>query len=354
MNQKGLFSKRKPPLGSVPGTLSIDEESPFPRIRLIEFDSNSLREEIVDDLTGLQSVVLEKEKIHWIDVQGLGDESTIRKLGDIFSLHPLALEDITNVPQIPKVEEYDNCVFLCLPMLRMEDNNLISEQVSLFVGETFVLTFQERYGDVLDPVRNRIRRKAQIRQMNNDYTAYAIVDTIVDNYFPVLQNLGNELENLEDQLVETMAKESLKELYFIKHRLAHLKRLLWPTREAIGRIARDGSLYFGSRTMLYFRDVYDHVMQSIDMLDLSRDLASELMSLYLSSTSNRLNEIMKVLTIISTIFIPLSFIASLYGMNFHFMPELTLKWAYPVVLGIMGVVATIMLFLVHKKGWFRK
>jgi len=190
--------------------------------------------------------------------------------------------------------------------------------------------------------------------MNNDYTAYAIVDTIVDNYFPVLQNLGNELENLEDQLVETMAKESLKELYFIKYRLAHLKRLLWPTREAIGRIARDGSLYFGSRTMLYFRDVYDHVMQSIDMLDLSRDLASELMSLYLSSTSNRLNEIMKVLTIISTIFIPLSFIASLYGMNFHFMPELTLKWAYPVVLVIMGVVASIMLFLVHKKGWFRK
>ncbi|WP_292598416.1 magnesium/cobalt transporter CorA [Mesotoga sp. UBA6090] len=354
MNQKGLFKKRKPPLGSVPGSLNIDEKAPFPEIKLIEFDGNYLREEILENLEELKSIVFERGKVHWVDVQGLGDETLIRKLGDIFSLHPLALEDVTNVPQIPKVDEYENCIFICLPMLRMDETGLVTEQVSVFVGETFVLTFQERYGDVLDPVRKRIRRNAQMRNMSNDYTAYAIVDTIVDNYFPVLQELGNDLENLEDELVETAAREKLKELYILKHRLAHLKRLLWPTRDAIGRISRDGSKYFGDQTSLYLRDVYDHVMQSIDMLDLSRELASELMNLYLSSTSNRMNEIMKVLTVISTIFIPLSFMAGLYGMNFHYMPELSVKWAYPAVLIAMAIVVLIMLFFIHKKGWFRK
>ncbi|MDK2943290.1 MAG: magnesium transporter [Mesotoga sp.] len=354
MDQKGIFRKRKPPLGSVPGTLSIDEEAPFPKISLIEFDRDYLKEEIIRNVENLASVISATDRVHWIDVQGLGDEATIRKLGEVFSLHPLALEDITNVPQVAKVEEYDNCLFVCLPMIRMEEDSVVYEQMSLFLGETFVLTFQERYGDVLDPVRNRMRRNSRIRSMDNDYTAYAILDTIVDNYFPVLQSIGSELEKLEEELVESISREKLKDLYLMKQKLAQLRRLVWPTKDVIGRISREESEYFKDHTVLYLRDVYDHIIQSLDMLDISRELSSELMNLYLSSTSNRLNEIMKVLTIISTIFIPLSFIVGIYGMNFVYMPELSLKWGYPVVLIVMGVVVFIMLLFIRRKGWFRK
>jgi len=354
MDQKGIFRKRKPPLGSVPGTLSIDEGAPFPKISLIEFDRDYMNEDVIERVEDLESVVFATDRVHWIDVQGLGDEATIRKLGEVFSLHPLALEDITNVPQIAKVEEYENCMFICLPMMRMEGDLVVSEQVSLFLGETFVLTFQERYGDVLDPVRKRMRRNSKIRSMNNDYTAYAILDTIVDNYYPVLQSIGNELEKLEEELVETISREKLKDLYSMKHKLAQLKRLVWPTKDVIGRISREESEYFDDQTALHLRDVYDHIIQSLDMLDISRELSSELMNLYLSSTSNRMNEIMKVLTIISTIFIPLSFIVGVYGMNFVHMPELSSKWGYPVVLVVMGVVVFIMLLFIYRKGWFRK
>ena len=354
MAKSKLFTKRKPPSGSVPGTLSIDDSSPFPVMKLITFNEKEMEEITVEDPSLLEKHIFEKGRVNWIDVQGLGDEKTLRRLGEIFKLHPLALEDITNVPQIPKVEEYENGLFICLRMIRLEEKEVISEQVSFFVGETFVLTFQERYGDVFDPVRQRMRRGSTIRKLGNDFTVYALIDTIIDNYFPVLQETGSSLEALEDEMILKINKEKLQKLYELKHGLAELKRILWPTRDAIGQLARNENRYIDGKTALYFRDVYDHVIQSIDMLDLYRELASELMNVYLSSMSNRMNEIMKVLTIISTIFIPLSFVAGVYGMNFRFMPELELKWAYPIVLGAMVAIAGAMLYFFHKKGWFRK
>ena len=354
MNERGLFRKRRPPAGSVPGTLSIDKTEPFPKINLISFSETEFLEREALNPEELVKHTFEPGKVSWVDVQGLGDEKTLRILGDIFNLHPLALEDVANVPQIPKVEEFDNCLFLCLRMIRIADGAIMSEQVSIFISDSFVLTFQERYGDVLDPVRNRMRRGAAIRKMGNDYTAYAIVDTIVDNYYSVLEVMGNSLESLEDELIVRPGKEKLKELYDLKHQLAELKRILWPTRDAIGQLVRNENAYIERKTALYFRDVFDHSMQAIDMLDLYRELTSELMNLYLSSMSNRMNDIMKVLTIISTIFIPLSFVAGVYGMNFAYMPELEVKWAYPIVLGIMVAIASGMLYFFHRRGWFRK
>ena len=350
-----LFKKkRRAPTGSSPGTLVIDSASPMPVIRVMSYNQNGMEEKEIESVEALGSYMeFRKDFVNWIDVQGLGDERILREISELFAIHPLALEDVTNVPQQPKVDDFSDQSFIVLRMFRItEIRQIDSEQVSLFMGKDYVLTFQERYGDCLNPVRQRLRKgRGIIRTMGSDYLAYAIIDTIVDNYLPVLEELGERLEDLEDQVVSRATESELKSLYELKHELVGVKRILWPSREMISKLINFEQSSISDKVKLYLRDTYDHIVQAIDLVETYRELSSELMSVYLSSLSNKMNEIMKVLTIISTIFIPLSFIAGLYGMNFVNMPELSFKYGYFIVLGVMLGTVYAMLSFFRRRNW---
>lgn len=346
--------KRRAPSGALPGTLVIDKSSPEPVIRVISYSDDYLEEKEFESVEALR-VYMEtgNEFINWIDAQGLGNEEVLRKISQLFNIHSLALEDVINVPQRPKVDSFTDHSFIVLRMFRIiEDRQINSEQVSIFMGKNYLLTFQEYYGDCLDPVRQRLRMgKGIIRNMGPDYLAYAITDTIVDNYLPVLEELGERLEILEDQVVTRATENELKLLYELKHELVGIKRILWPSRELISKLVNFEQDLISEKVKIYLRDTYDHIVQAIDLVETYRELSSELMSVYLSSLSNKMNEIMKVLTIISTIFIPLSFIAGMYGMNFVNMPELKFEYGYFAVLGLMGLLAVGMLSFFWKRKW---
>jgi len=347
-----MFRKRHPPVGARPGTLVINHTAPKPIIRVIEYKPDSVEEHELSDVSELQGL-LHEDSVSWIDVQGLGDEEVLRAIAKVFDLHALALEDVVNVPQRPKVEDYEKHLLYITRMAILDNAYKVkAEQVSVFVGPRFVLTFQERHGDVLDPVRNRLRQgKGPIRKSGADYLAYAIIDTVVDGYYPILESLGEVLESMEDEIIERPRRSLLQKIHHIKRELLAIRRAIWPQREAVNALIRDDNPLVSDAVKVYLRDVYDHCVQIIDVVETYRELAGGLMDIYLSSLSNRMNEVMKVLTIMASIFIPLTFMAGIYGMNFEYMPELGFRMGYPTLLVAMVVVAIGMVLYFRSRGW---
>ena len=347
--------------GSMPGTLSIEADASPPTIFLIDYNEEQavrLKVEAPEDC----APYLDTHSVSWVDVQGLGSENILRRLGHVFSLHPLVLEDVVNVPQRPKVEEYDDQILLIARMVCLKDDNrgFVAEQVSFILGKHYLLTVQEEPDyDSFGPVRERIRgSKGTIRRQGADFLAYALLDALIDGFFPVLEAYGETLEELEDEIVRNPTRQSLEKIHRMKRELLALRRAIWPQRDAISVLIRDGNELISSEVRVYLRDCYDHAVQVLDMVETYREVASSLMDVYVSSVGNRMNEVMKLLTIISTIFIPLTFIAGVYGMNFDphsspwNMPELDWYWGYPVCLLTMGGIAAALVFYFYRRGWF--
>ncbi len=294
---------------------------------------------------------LEGWPVVWVNVVGLADAGLLEELGRRFEIHRLALEDVFNVHQRAKVEPFDHQLFIVARMVHPGGRSE-TEQVSFFVGAGYVLTFQERPGDSFDLVRARIRSgRGRIRRSPTGYLAYALLDALIDAYFPVLEGYGERLEALESEVMARPEASIVQRMHAVKRELLVMRRAMWPHREAINQLFRDDSSFIDDETRLHLRDCYDHVIQLIDIIETYRELASGLLDAYLSSVSNRMNEIMKILTIFAAIFIPLTFIAGLYGMNFAYMPELQWKWAYPVVLTVMTGVSVVMLLFFRRLGW---
>jgi magnesium transporter len=291
----------------------------------------------------------------------LGDEKILREIGEIFKLPPLILEDIVNVPQRPKLEYHPDFLLIITQMVMVKNQGFWTEQVSFILGKNYLLTIQEEpLRDPFDPVRNRLEKNIGfIRQLGADYLCYALIDAIVDNFFPVLENYGDRLEDLEEEAIEKPNYQTLSKIYQIRRELLAFRRLVWPQREIFNSLIRDGSDHISPTAINYLRDCYDHTIQIIDVIETYRELASGLTDVYLSATGNKMNEIMKVLTVISTIFIPLTFIAGVYGMNFNpakspfNMPELDWYWGYFLCLGTMLLISGIQVYIFWKKGWFR-
>jgi magnesium transporter len=323
------------------------------RITVMDYDEAHFEEKQVG---AIEEVFPFKDSptITWINVDGLSQTDVIEKAGKYFGIHPLALEDIANAAQRPKMEDFGDYIFAVFKMLRLDANNgeVVSEQVSVILGPGYVISFQEAEGDVFDPIRERIRRsKGRIRKMNADYLAYTLIDAVVDNYFIILEEFGERMEGMESDLVADPGPETLQEIHSLKRELIRLRKSIWPLREALSQLERSESDLIMESTLIYLRDVYDHTIQVIDTVESLRDMVSGMLDTYLSSVSNRMNEVMKVLTIIATIFIPMTFIAGVYGMNFAFMPELGWRWAYFVALGVMAAVGIAMVLYFKRKRW---
>ena len=354
--RKARFQRRTLP-GAPPGILVPDPAGPRPIVQVMAYGPEGCVEEQISDPRAIRDH-LEKWPITWVNVDGLGETAMIHEIGKLFGFHRLALEDVVHVHQRAKVEQYGECLFIVARM-PTPDPDMGTEQLSMFVGPKFVVTFQERPGgDCLDPVRLRIRTGVgRIRAAGPDHLAYALLDTIIDHYFPLLEACGDRLEALEDVVLTSPDHGAMARLHAIKRDLVTLRRAVWPLRDALNTLLRDAHPLFSPDTSIYLRDCHDHTIQIIDLLESYRDIASGLTEVCLSSLSNRTNEIMKVLTIIATIFIPLGFIAGLYGMNFNTakspvnMPELNWPFGYPFALTVMAAVAGGLLLFFRRKGW---
>ncbi|MCI0365664.1 MAG: magnesium/cobalt transporter CorA [Phycisphaerales bacterium] len=345
---------RPAPLYEPPGTLSVSPSAPRPSIRVIAYGPDKVIDQPIDDPRDIAKG-LHRLPVTWVNVDGLGDVETIRALGEIFGLHKLALEDVVHVGQRPKVDEFDQCLYIVARMIDRHDGKLDTEQLSMFLGPDYVITFQERPGDCLDAIRLRIKEgRGRIRQAGADYLSYCILDAVIDDYFPVLESVGDKLERLEDETLENPQPSCAAGVHLIKRDLLLLRRAMWPLREAVSSLQRGTSPLIKDETRLYFRDCYDHTVQVLDLVEVYRELCTSLIEMYMTSISHRMNQIIKVLTIISTIFIPLTFIAGVYGMNFENQPEFGWKWAYPVVLAVMAAIGLGMLFMFWKRGWLRR
>lgn len=351
-NEKDMH-KNRPVVGAEPGTLVLPEDSPPPKIRLTRFGADSHDERDIAD-PGEISRWLGGTDTVWIDVQGLGDADTLKALGQVFQLHPLALEDIVHVPQRPKTEAYPNHQLIFTRMLTGGDDGEVGvEQITLVLGKNYVVTFQERPGDVLGPVRRRLESKAsQLRASGADYLAYALLDTIVDAYFPVIEAVGECITDLEDLVFSGGNDDLLQDISEIRSTLLTVRRSVWPLRDAINQLVREDAECFGPEASVFLRDVYDHCVNASDMVETYRELGASMMNSYLSVASNRMNEVMKVLTIMSSIFIPLTFLSGLYGMNFAWMPERDWKWSYPILLAFMSLITIALLLYFRRRGWF--
>jgi magnesium transporter len=292
--------------------------------------------------------------VTWINVNGLHNTRNLEELGACFHLHPLVLEDILNTDHRPKLDDYGDYLFIVLKLLQVQEGSgeIVAEQVCLVVGNNYVISLHENDQDVFGVIRERLKAgKGRLRRSGADYLAYTLVDLIVDQYFVILEDLGEVIEDLESEVVSTPTPATLSQIHRLKREMIMLRKSVWPLREVINRLERSESSLIKEPTILYFKDVYDHVIQIIDNIETFRDILSGMLDIYLSSVSNRLNEVMKVLTIIATIFIPLTFIAGVYGMNFKYMPELEWHYGYFLTIGIMITVALIMLLFFKRKGW---
>jgi magnesium transporter len=352
-----LFSKRQSRVGARPGTLVIPDEAPAPRISVIHYDETTCEEGTVEDPDELERA-FDPTNVTWIDVQGFGDRSLMRQVGSMFNLHPLLMEDVVNVPQRPKAEPYGDQLLIVVRMVRLSDDDpdqiasVDMEQVSMVLSKHYLITFQEKYGDVLDPVRKRIRSgKGMIRRSGSDYLTYAIADTIIDGYYPVLESIGDRLESLEADVIYDPTPTVLADLNTMKNQLINLRRGIWPQREAINSLVRGDHNLIRPEVGVYLRDTYDHCIQTSEVTEMYREMVTGLMNTYLSAIANRTNEVMKVLTIMASIFIPLTFLAGIYGMNFKHMPELDFQYSYPMLWGVMGVTAAGMLLYFYRIGW---
>ncbi len=362
-----MFTKRHGPPGSPPATLSphlVDGQSRKPGIQIIEYDKDTLEEREIADLREL-AAHFDSRKITWINIDGLGDVEALTFLGERFNLHPLALEDVLNTGQRPKVEHTADYIFIVAQMVYQNaEKTICGEQVSLFFGKNFLITVQEEGTyDVFEPVRERIRGgRGSIRKFKADYLAYALLDSIIDHYYPVLEDLGSDIEELEDDLLEKPSREMVHLLHEYKRSLTQMRRFVWPLRDVVNGLLHDPSGFISSSTKVYLRDCYDHTVQLMDLVESYKELTSGLMELYHSSVGLRTNEVMRVLTVITSIFIPLTFLVGVYGMNFAAesptgeklplnMPELYHPHGYIGLMVFMAAIAVIQLIIFKKMKW---
>lgn len=358
----------KPP-GLPPGTLvhtgarRVEET----RIEVIRYGPDGLQEEVWDELPEVLPIPRRggtprdepgtrptAEGVLWINVDGLHDVDLLRRLGEAAGAHPLAMEDVASIGQRPKVEDYDDHLFIVAHMLQVQEApfRIQDEQIALLVAPGLLISFQEQPGDVFGPVRERLRAgKGRIRSHGSDYLAYALIDALVDSYFHVMERMGERIETLEGEMVERPDHDAMQRLHHLKRELLLVRRSVWPLREMMAALLRVEAPLVHDTTKVYLRDIHDHSYQIIDTVELLRDVTLGVRDLYLSALSNRTNEVMKVLTVMASIFIPLTFIAGVYGMNFEYMPELAMPWAYPAVLGLMVGVALGLLGMFRWRGW---
>jgi magnesium transporter len=342
--------------GIPPGTLVFAGQRLVESVKItvLDYDEQNFQEKQVSNIEDCFEFKT-KPTVTWINIDGLHDVGIIGKIGSHYEIHPLVLEDILHTGQRPKFDDTEKYIFVVLMMLRFDEENqvILSEQVSIVLGTNFVISFQESIGDVFDQVRDRIRNcKGKVRKLGPDYLMYSLLDAIVDEYFVILEKLGEKIEFLEDELVNNPANSTLKAIHHLKREMIFLRKSVWPLRELISSLRRSESNLIQESTEAYLRDVYDHTIQVIDTVESFRDMVAGMLDLYLSSLSNRMNEVMKVLTIIATIFIPLTFVAGVYGMNFHNMPELNWKYGYLLALLIMLIIGSGMLYYFKRKKWF--
>jgi magnesium transporter len=346
--------------GTRPGTVVIAPDAYPTTIRVIAYDKHRVVEQEIRDPAEAIPPLLQQWPVVWVDVVGLGTESLLRSLAQLFHIHPLALEDVVHVHQRAKVDKYEDNLYC---VLRVPDpaTEQLTEQLSLFLGKNYVVTFQERPGDDFDLVRTGLRHEHSVtrQSIRPDYLAYRLVDAAIDAYFPILERMGDYLDELDDPSTFDSADTAFGRLHGVRRELLMLRRAIWPLRDAISMLRSEATPLVTDATRVYLRDCYDHAVQLIDLLESYRDIAGDVRDYYLSSISNRMNEIMKTLTVIATIFLPLSFIAGIYGMNFNpeaspwNMPELNWRYGYPYALGLMTVVATTMLMYFTVRGWLR-
>lgn len=350
------FKKITKKVGLPPGTLVHTGERKIEKVRItcIEYDEEKFSEKEVERV---EECLPSKDTptITWINIEGIHQLEIIEKLGELFNLHPLVLEDIVDTGQLPKKEDYGDYLFVVfkLPYYDGKDNAIRLEQISLVVGSHFVISFQEgKERDIFNPVRERIKSgKGRIRKMGTDYLAYALIDAIVDSYFATMEKIGEKIEIVEEKLVSDPTQKTLREIHELKREMIFLRKSIWPVREVIWGLERGESPLIHESTEIYLRDVYDHTIQIIETLETFREMVYGMVDIYLSSISNRLNIVMKFLTIIATIFMPLTFLAGVYGMNFKFMPELEWRWGYPLILLVMATVGISMMAYFKRKKW---
>ena len=347
--------KRSTKTGLPPGVLIHIGEKKTEKvsINVLDYDENQFEEK---EARTIEECFPFKDMptITWINIDGLHQVDIIEKIGKNFDFHPLLLEDILNTEQRPKIEDFDTHIYLVLKMLYYDDktNEINSEQVSIIFGQNYVISFQEKEVDVFNPIRERIRTgKGRIRKMGADHLAYSLIDAIVDGYFIILEKLGENIEDVEEKMMANPTPETLHAIHRLKRKMISLRKSVWPLREVVNAFERSDSSLIQDNTRIYLKDVYDHTIQVIDTVETFRDMLSGMLDVYLSSISNKMNEIMKVLTIIATIFIPLTFIAGVYGMNFENMPELRWQWGYPAIWSVMLFIGILMMVYFRKKKW---
>lgn len=334
------------------GDRKLDE----PKVTLFSYNTDTFSIEEIPSPDTLASE-FPKDVVTWLNIEGLHDTELISRVGEIFGLHPLLLEDILDFDLRPKIEVYDDKMFFVIKMLSVDNQSrqIVQEQISFVLGDNFLITFQEGVlGDVFERVRERITKsKGKIRRMKSDYLFYELLDSIIDNYFLVMEQIGDKLDLLEKEILLHPAKKVLIRVHSFKTELLSIRKLIWPMRDMISKLERDEDEFIDEQNRIYIRDIYDHIFQAIETIEIYRDTLSNLQDLYHSSLSNKMNEVMKVLTIITTIFIPLSFIAGVYGMNFENMPELQWEYGYFVVLGLMVIISLFMLYIFKRKKWLK-
>lgn len=341
--------------GLLPGTLVYTGQRMMESVKItvMDYDEQNFHEKQVQKIEDCFEFKT-KPTVTWINIDGLHDTKIIEKIGNHYDIHPLVLEDILHIGQRPKFNDLEKYIFVVLMMLHFDEasQTVQSEQISFVLGTNYLISFQEDIGDVFDQIRDRIRNaKGKIRKMNHDYLLYSLLDAIVDSYFSILEKLGEKIESLEEELSNNPEKKTLQQIHNLKREMIFLRKSVWPLRELISSLQRSESELIRDSTKAYLKDIYDHTIQVIDTIESFRDIISSIQDLYLSIVSNRMNEVMKVLTIIATIFIPLTFIAGVYGMNFDNIPELHWKYGYAAVLLMMIAVSAGMLYYFKRNKW---
>jgi len=350
-----LLKKKSKKVGLPPGSIVHigNKRAEKTKITIVDYNEEQFQEKEVKTVKEC-CPYKEKPTITWINIDGVHEVKIIEELGKIYNFHPLILEDIVDTDQRPKIKDFGDYIFIILKMhyYDKENNEIKIEQVSLIFGKNYVISFQEREGDVFDSIRERIRNNiGRIRKARADYLIYALMDAIIDNYFTILEKLGEETEDLEAKVIKDPVPANLQIIYKLKSELIFLRKSVWPLREVISILEKGESVLIDKSTNIYLRDIYGHTIQVMDTVETLRDVISGTLDVYLSSVSNKMNEIMKVLTIIATIFIPLTFIAGVYGMNFQYMPELKWVWAYPLILSVMLIIGIVMVIFFKRRKW---
>lgn len=346
---KNRLKKTGLPAGTLPK--HTDSSATVAKISVFQYNKETLVEK---EVTSLEEIEFSSDCITWVSVEGAYNSRILEEAGRVLGLHPLMLEDIATLDQRPKIDEYEQNLFLTFKKLAYDDTveNIGSEQLSFVLGKNYLLTFQENPGGLFNSNRERIREgKGRIKQLGADYLMYSLIDMVVDHYYIVLEKLGEKIETLEIDLIEKPHKEDVKKLYKLKNDTLFLKKFVWPLRDMLNKLIRDENSFIANETGVFFKDVYDHCVHVIETIGSYRELLTSMMDLYLNSVSNRMNEVMKVLTVISTIFIPLTFLTGIYGMNFEHMPELHYKYAYPSLIFLMFLIIALQLYYFRKKKW---